>query len=82
MEIDEHIKMLESCELGFTGYVSNFQDTIDVAIDVMKRYQKIDKILDKSENGEMSMYDTLQEIERCMSKGIDYNEIINNNSLL
>jgi hypothetical protein len=38
-------------------------DACEFAIDRIRRYQKICKILDKSDNGEQCMYDTIQEIE-------------------
>ena len=41
MTIDNHIKILKSYHNGFTGYVSNLQDSIDVAVDIMCKYQKI-----------------------------------------
>ena len=34
-----------------------------IAIETMRKYQKICKILDKSDDGELCMYDTIQEIE-------------------
>ena len=47
MTIDNHIKILKSCQygFGFTGYAGNLQDSIDVAVDIMCRYQKIEEIV-------------------------------------
>lgn len=38
-------------------------EAFQVAINTMYKYQKICKILDKSDDGELCMYDTIQEIE-------------------
>jgi hypothetical protein len=43
--INNHIKILKSYHNGFTGYVSNIQDSIDVAVDIMRKYQKIQEII-------------------------------------
>lgn len=42
MTVDEHIKILKSYHNGFTGYVSNLQDSIDVAVDIMGKYQQLE----------------------------------------
>lgn len=44
--IDEAMKVLNSYHNGFSGYASNIQDSIDVAIDIMHKYQKIKQALD------------------------------------
>jgi hypothetical protein len=45
MTIDDHIEVLRSYYNGFTGQAGNLQESIDVAIDIMGRYQKIQEIL-------------------------------------
>ena len=45
MTIDDHIEALKSYNHGFTGYAGNLQDSIDIAIDIMRKYQKIEQIL-------------------------------------
>lgn len=44
---------------------------LEKAIDTMRRYKKICKILDKSDNAEQCMYDTIEELEEV----IDWNDI-------
>ena len=39
MSIDEHIEVLKSYSHGFTGYAGNLQNSINVAIDTMHKYQ-------------------------------------------
>lgn len=68
------LKRCETCEAGDIGHCKSCScyrigssakcyDAIDVGIDTMLKYQRICKILDKSDNGEQCMYDTIQEIE-------------------
>ena len=45
MSIDNHIEVLKSYHNGFTGWASNIQDSIDVALDIMRKYQKIQEIV-------------------------------------
>ena len=45
MTIDEHIEVLKSYHNGFTGWAGNLQDSIDVAVDIMRKYQKIEQII-------------------------------------
>lgn len=79
MKIDDHIEVLKSYNHGFTGYAGNLQDSIDVAIDTMRRYQKILKILNSSiyfENGKVYSYtydDTtrLRHIREVIADGND-----------
>lgn len=42
MTIEKHIEVLSSYNHGFTGYAGNLQDSIDVAIDTMRKYQKLE----------------------------------------
>lgn len=43
--IDNHIEVLKSYHHGFTGCAGNLQDSIDVAVDIMHKYQKIQEIV-------------------------------------
>lgn len=45
MTIDDHIKILKSYYNGFSGWASNFQESIDVALNIMHKYQKIEEIV-------------------------------------
>ena len=47
MSIDEHIEVLKSYNHGFTAQAGNLQDSIDVAVDIMRKYQKIEQIMKK-----------------------------------
>ena len=52
MTIDDHIEILKSYHnsfSGFTGYAGNFKETIDVAVDIMNKYQKITQIVEGEE---------------------------------
>ena len=49
MTIDEHIEVLKSYHYGFTGCAGNLQDSIDVAVDSMRKCQRIAKAIDKVE---------------------------------
>ena len=42
MAVDNHIEILKSYHNGFTGYVANLQDSIDVAVDIMCKYQQLE----------------------------------------
>lgn len=57
-------EVCEECNLyGTTGTDHCEHDCVCGALDVINKYQKICKILDKSDDGELCMYDTIQEIE-------------------
>ena len=45
MTIDDHIEVLKSYNHGFTGCAGNLQDSINVAIDTMRKYQRIEDIV-------------------------------------
>ena len=45
--IDDHIEVLKSYNHGFTGYAGNLQNSINVAIETMRKYQKIEQIMKK-----------------------------------
>ena len=44
MSIDDHIEVLKSYNNGFTAQAGNLQDSIDIAVDIMRKYQKIEDI--------------------------------------
>lgn len=58
MTIDKVILRVEHSSMSVDD-----KETADFIINIMRKYQKICKILDKSDNGEQCMYDTIQEIE-------------------
>lgn len=62
MTIDEIIEELEDSK-DYPASDPASDEALDGAIEIMRKYQKICKILDKSDNGEQCMYDTIQEIE-------------------
>lgn len=47
MTIEDHIEVLKSYNHGFTGCAGNLQDSIDAAIDTMRKYQRIQEVLEK-----------------------------------
>jgi hypothetical protein len=51
MTIDDHIEVLKSYHHGFTGCAGNLQDSIDVAVDIMHKYQKIAELYDYWRSG-------------------------------
>lgn len=53
MTIEKHIEVLSSYNHGFTGYAGNLQDSIDVAIDIMCKYQKISDIIKFADDNEL-----------------------------
>lgn len=59
MTIDKTIEFYN----GLECYTPQAKEAKDVAISTMRKYLKICKILDKSDNAEQCMYDTIQEIE-------------------
>lgn len=52
MTIDEHIEVLKSYHHGFTGCAGNLQDSIDVAVDIMSKYQKIQEIINNAKDSD------------------------------
>lgn len=65
--IDDHIKVLKSYYNGFSGWVSDIQDSIDVAVDIMRKYQKIEQIL--NDRYTKSVSETLDEIIEVVENG-------------
>ena len=64
MSIDEAIGLLErGSQYNYYDSAEDFCKAYDMSIEIMRKYKKICKILDKSDNGEQCMYDTIQEIE-------------------
>jgi len=61
MTIDEHIEVLKSYHNGFTGYAGNLQDSIDVAVDIMRKYQKLQDYMKKLEK--KGQYGTLRKLK-------------------
>ena len=47
-------------------YIKADNETIDCAIDILHKYQKIVQIMERTVDDETSMYDTLQEIEEVI----------------
>ena len=64
MTVDGHIEVLKSYHHGFTGCAGNLQDSIDVAIDTMRKYQKIVDIV--SLNGEEFKQCGLKELKEIL----------------
>jgi len=61
MTIDAHIEVLKSYHNGFTGYAGNLQDSIDVAVDIMRKYQKLQDYMKKLEK--KGQYGTLRKLK-------------------
>jgi hypothetical protein len=68
MTIDDHIEVLKSYHHGFTGCAGNLQDSIDVAVDIMRKYQKIAEIV---MNGDDTHYKLLMQIKEVIEDGND-----------
>lgn len=72
MTIEKHIEVLSSYNHGFTGYAGNLQDSIDVAIDIMHKYQKIQEIYLKwNRNYDVPTSDAWTEIIGVIEDGKD-----------
>ena len=50
-------------------YGGEHKEFIEIAIDTMKKYQKIVQIMERTVDDGTSMYDTLQEIEEVIEDG-------------
>lgn len=70
MTIDNHIEVLKSYHNGFTGYVDNLQDSIDVAIETMRKYEKIKQIINEyKQDGWTRVF--IDDLEEVMEDGND-----------
>lgn len=52
-------------------YTNKFAEALVVAIDTIRKYQKIVQIMERTVDDETCMYDTLQEIEEVIEDGND-----------
>ena len=66
-KIDEAVAWLNTDDYESKG----FTDATIVAIDIMRKYQKIVQIMERTVDDGTSMYDTLQEIEEVIENGND-----------
>lgn len=67
MTIEEHIEVLKSYHHGFTGCAGNLQDSIDVAVDIMSKYQKIQEIINNAKDSDGAirfswLYEQIKEV--------------------
>ena len=60
---DEHIAQLKKLKSFHNG---SYGASINFAIDTMRKYQKIEQIMERTVDDGTSMYDTLQEIEEVI----------------
>lgn len=66
--VNETLTQLKSYNNGFTGYVSNMQDSIDVAIETMRKYQKIQEIVN-SKTTRLSYEKGFRQIKEVVEDG-------------
>lgn len=66
--VNEALTQLKSYNNGFTGYVSNMQDSIDVAIETMRKYQKIQEIVN-SKTTRLSYEKGFRQIKEVVEDG-------------
>lgn len=82
MTIDDHIEVLKSYNHGFTAQAGNLQDSIDVAVDTMCKYQKIEKIIEEwsVDNGAFAMSESywLNTIRKVIEDGSENNHHASN----
>ena len=76
MTIEEHIKRMGDIRSNYDrwsglGLTPNEAKAFDVAIETMRKYQKIVQIMERTVDDGTSMYDTLQEIEEVVEDGND-----------
>lgn len=75
MTIDDHIEVLKSYNHGFTAQAGNLQDSIDVAVDIMRKYQKIQVIVkrwvdvDLKNSPSIADTNTIEEILEVLEDG-------------
>lgn len=67
MTIDKAIEFFD----GLEGHTPQAKDARDVAMDTMRKYQKIVQIMERTVDDGTSMYNTLQEIEEMIEDGND-----------
>ena len=65
MTIEEAIKQLTTYSIPCGKY----KNAYDMAIETMRKYQKIVQIMERTVDDGTSMYDTLQEIEEVIEDG-------------
>lgn len=66
--IKAHQSMMEPSEIKEYRY---YIDRDNLAIETMRKYQKIARIMERTVDDGTSMYDTLQEIEEVVEDGND-----------
>lgn len=71
MTIDNHIEVLKSYHHGFTGCAGNLQDSIDVAVDIMRKYQKIKHILKYDWDNGYQNSETISRLKEVIEDGND-----------
>lgn len=72
MLIDNHIEILKSYHNGFTGCVGNLQESIDVAVDIMNKYQRIQEIVKAwKADVDINSYDCMADICEVIEDGND-----------
>lgn len=71
MSIDKHIEVLNSYNHGFTGYAGNLQDSIDVAMNTMRKYQKIEQVLKSLDDGEINYPQMTYYLREVLEDGND-----------
>lgn len=69
-KLDKYIKILELYNNGFTGYVGCFQETINVAIDTMRKYQQLQA---DYENLKANIVTMLEELDLQIDDTAAYN---------
>lgn len=73
MSIENHIEVLKSYHNGFTGCAGNLQESIDVAIETMHKYQRIQEIMNELNGNFYGSYlkdrQTLEKIYEVVEDG-------------
>lgn len=72
MLIDKHIEILKSYYNGFTGQAGNLQESIDVAVCIMRKYQQIEEIVNTWRNDiTAGDYHCMAEVAEVVEDGND-----------